>query len=412
MKRKLIIAIADGIGDRPIAQFDRLTPLQHAKTPHLNWVAEHGQTGLMDPIMPGIPVGTDMGHLILFGNDHRLYPGRGPIEAAGVGLPLQAGDIAFRCNFATLGDNDIVVDRRAGRIRQGTAQLAEALNGQIINGVEVLFHEATEHRAVLVLRGEGLSAAVTDTDPKAPNDGSPLKVAKAKDDTPEAAFTAEVLNEVIKRSFELFDTHPVNQERREEGKLPANVIITRGAGQMTAIDPFTERLNFKGAVVAAEDTVLGMGRLSGLTPIKEASFTGNLDTDVEAKATAAAKALEDNDVVYVHLKAPDIMGHDNNPEGKVLAIEAFDRLVKSVLDQIDLEHTYLALVADHSTPCEKGEHSGEPVPVAYCGPSVRVDTVTTYDEIACQRGGISRVTGTEYISLLFDLLNIIPKQGN
>ena len=117
-------------------------------------------------------------------------------------------------------------------------------------------------------------------------------------------------------------------------------------------------------------------------------------------------------MVYVHLKAPDIMGHDNNPEGKVLAIEAFDRLVKSVLDQIDLEHTYLALVADHSTPCEKGEHSGEPVPVAYCGPSVRVDTVTTYDEIACQRGGISRVTGTEYISLLFDLLNIIPKQGN
>lgn len=412
MNRKLLIAIADGIGDRPIVEFDGKTPLQAAKTPHLDWVAKQGQTGLMDPIHPGVPVGTDMGHLILFGNDHRLYPGRGPIEAAGVGIDLKEGDVAFRCNFATLDDNDIIVDRRAGRIRQGTDELAAALNGQIVDGIEIIFYPATEHRAVLVLRGDGLSAAITDTDPKAPNDGSPLKIAIAKDDTPAAHFTADVVNKVVRRSYEVFNHHPVNEARRRQGLLPANAIITRGAGQMTHIEPVTILLGFKAAVVAAEDTVLGMARLSGMKAISDDRFTGNIDTDVVAKANAAVAALTDHQVVYVHLKAPDIMGHDNNPLGKVAAIEAFDKLVGELIDHIDLDTTYLALVADHSTPCEVGEHSGEPVPVAYCGPSVRRDSVSVYDEIACQDGGIHRVTGAHYVSLLYDLLNLVPKQGN
>lgn len=412
MNRKLLVAIADGIGDRPIHAFNGRTPLQVAKTPHLDWVAEHGQTGLMDPIYPGIPVGTDMGHLILFGNDHHLYPGRGPIEAAGVGIDLKEGDVAFRCNFATIGSNNIVVDRRAGRIRNDTHLLTESLNGKIVDGIKIIFHPATEHRAVLVLRGEGLSAMVTDTDPKAPNDGAPLKMATAKDDTPEAVFTANVVNKIVRLSFDLFNNHSVNIKRRKHGLLPANTIITRGAGQMTHIDPITNRLKFSAAVVAAEDTVLGMARLSGMKPLTNNRFTGNVDTDVIAKAKMAVEALSDNQVVYIHLKAPDIMGHDNNPIGKVAAIEAFDKMVGELLSKIDLSTTYLALVADHSTPCEVGEHSGEPVPIAYCGPSVRRDTVTLYDEIACQQGGISRISGAHYISLLYDLLNLIPKQGN
>ena len=166
MKKKIIVAIADGVGDRPNVELGGLTPLQYAKTPHLDQLAKEGMTGIMDLISPGITVGTDMGHLILFGNPSVNYPGRGPMEAAGVGMDLQPGDVAFRCNFATRGDNNIVIDRRAGRIRERTNELAEIINGLQIEDVTFLFKEATEHRAVLVMRGEGLSAKVTDTDPK------------------------------------------------------------------------------------------------------------------------------------------------------------------------------------------------------------------------------------------------------
>lgn len=155
-----------------------------------------------------------------------------------------------------------------------------------------------------------------------------------------------------------------------------------------------------------------MARLSGMKSVTQKTFTGNIDTDIAGKAREAVSALNDHDVVYVHVKAPDIMGHDNDPEGKKKAVEIFDKLVGQILDVVDLEQTYIALAADHSTPCEVGEHSGEPVPIAYYGPSVRNDKVISYDEIACQEGRIGRVTGSEYISLLFDFLNLIPKRGN
>ena len=411
MKRKLIIAIADGIGDRPIVQLNNQTPLQYADTPYLDRISSEGISGMMDPIAPGIPVGTDMGHLVLFGNDHNLYPGRGPIEAVGDNLPITPGDVAFRCNFATRIEDNIIKDRRAGRIRQGTNELARELHGMVIEDVEILFKAGTEHRAVLVLKGEGLSYAVTDTDPKAPNDGKPFKKALPTDDTPESAKTARILNQVLEIAYQKFKDHPVNKAREAEGLLPANFIITRGAGSMSEIHPFTEKFGFKGAIVAGEGTVLGMGKISGLTPISDSRFTGNLDTNIELKAKKALEALETNDVVYVHLKAPDIQGHDNKPLKKVEAIEKFDQLVGTIYDQVD-DNVYIALTADHSTPCEKGEHSGDSVPIAVCGPSIRQDKVNLFNEISCQEGGLSRLSGHDFIWSLLDLLNLIPKQGN
>ena len=411
MKKKAIIAIADGIGDRPIKELGNLTPLEYAKVPHLNLIAKQGITGMMDPIAPGIPVGTDMGHLILFGNDYHLYPGRGPIEAVGEQMDIQKGDVAFRCNFATRVEPNIIQDRRAGRIRLGTQELAKALDGQMIEDVQIMFKEATEHRAVLILRGEGLSCNVSDTDPKAPNEGQPFKLAKPTDGTPEAQKTADILNKVLDLAYKLFKDHPVNQEREARGELPANFIITRGAGLMTDFKKITEELGFKGAVIAGESTVLGMAKISGMTPITHKNFTGSIDTDVELKAQLALEALRDNDVAYVHLKTPDIQGHDNQPFKKVKAIELFDQLVGVLLENID-EETYIALVADHSTPCSVGEHSGDPVPIAIAGSDMRHDRVTAYNEIDCAMGGLGRITGHDFIWTVLDLLGKIPKQGN
>lgn len=406
----MIIAIADGLGDRPVASLNGKTPLQYAHTPCLDQLAKKGSCGLMDPIAPGITVGTDMGHLILFGHSHQLYPGRGPIEAAGVGLDLQEGDIAFRCNFATY-DGEVIVDRRAGRIRKGTDALAGVLDGHVCEDVTFFFKEATEHRAVLVMRGEGLSEKVSDSDPKAPNDGAPYHVVQALEDTPQAHKTARLLNQFLVESHQLLKQHPVNLQREAEHQLPANFILTRGGGKMTRLSHLGKELGYSCAVVAGEDTVLGMARLSGYTAVTDESFTGNIDTNIELKARMVLEQLQTHDVVFVHMKATDVMGHDNNPKGKVEAIENYDRLVQLILDNKP-ENCIIALCADHSTPCEKGEHSGEPVPIVISGDGILSDGVETYDEVACGSGRLNRITGHDFIWSLLDYINVIPKQGN
>ena len=285
MKNKILLAIADGVGDRPCEVLEWKTPLQYADTSNLDLLAANGSCGIMDLYHAGIPVGTDLGHMILFGYGLEDYPGRGPIEAFGDGMELIGGDIAFRCNFATLDEQGIVVDRRAGRIRQGTAELAAALNGMEVEGIRVLFKEATEHRAVLVLRGSGLSADVTDTDPK--KEGLLVKTAVAKKASGEAEFTADVLNRVILKAHEILKNHPLNQERVRQGLKPANAILTRGAGAMTQIEKITERLGFTACCVASERTVMGVARLAGFDIRTDPAFTGNLDTDQMKKSQFA-----------------------------------------------------------------------------------------------------------------------------
>ncbi|WP_237579095.1 2,3-bisphosphoglycerate-independent phosphoglycerate mutase [Candidatus Enterococcus willemsii] len=410
MKKKIIVAIADGLGDRPNRELGNLTPLQYATTPHLDFLAAKGSTGLMDPIAPGITVGTDMGHIVLFGHDSTKYPGRGPIEAAGVGLDLIEGDIAFRCNFATY-DGSVIIDRRAGRIRKGTEDLAKALNNMQIDDVVFKFKEATEHRAVLVMRGEGLSAQVSDSDPKAPNDGKPYNEVYPLDDTPEAKKTADILNKFLQKAYCQLKYHPVNIDRVAQGNLAANFIITRGAGRMTQIPHLGDELGFSCSVIAGEDTVLGVARLSGYTAIQHKNFTGNVDTDVALKAKLALRELETNDIVFVHMKATDVKGHDNDPKGKAVAIEKFDEMVGYILPHLP-QDAIVALCADHSTPCEKGEHSGEPVPVVMSGAGILADSVQTYDEEACGKGRLNRLTGHQFIWSLLDYLEVVPKQGN
>ena len=413
MNKKILLMIADGLGDRPCESLDHKTPLEFAKKDNLNKLAQDGVCGIMDLYQAGTPVGTDLGHMILFGYGIEDYPGRGPIEAFGDGMELIEGDIALRCNFATVDDDMNVVDRRAGRIREGAKELAQAINGIEVDGIKVLFKEATEHRAVMVLRGKGLSTQINDTDPKV--EGVPVKKAKAKDGSKEAEFTAEILNKVLARAREILSGHKINEERVKAGLLPANMILTRGAGKMTHIEKITEKLGFKACCVASERTVLGVASLAGFDTLTDDSFTGNLDTDVIKKAEFAVEALKKYDFVALHYKATDLMGHDNNPEGKVKAIEKYDLMVgqvmKLVKDYFD-EEIVFALAADHSTPCERREHSGEPVPIVISSPCVRKDSVKEYDEISCSSGGLGRIKGCDFNRTLLDYLEVTIKRGN
>ena len=426
MKNKILLAIADGVGDRPCEVLGWQTPLEAAHTPHLDLLAKNGSSGIMDLHQLGTPVGTDLGHMILFGYSLEDYPGRGPIEAFGEGLELQEGDIAFRANFATVDEAGLVVDRRAGRIREGAKELAQALNGMKLGDVEVLFKEATEHRAVLVLRGANLSAAVVDTDPKVegkpPKAGSvkekaiiALPVAEQEAEKVKAVRTAELLQAFLDRAHEVLEEHPINKARVEKGLLSANYILTRGAGIMPHLEKTAERLGFKAACIAAESTVLGVASMAGYTPITNPKMTGNLDTDIACKAATTLEALRDNDLVVLHMKAPDLMGHDNHPLGKKEAVLRFDEMVGLVLAGLETAtdaNVIVALAADHSTPCERREHSGDPVPAVISGKNIRKDSVTTYNEMAAAEGGLGHIKGADFSRYLLDYLEVTEKRGN
>src|SRR2546427_9321709 len=213
--RKILLVVLDGLGDRPIKGLGNKTPLQAAAREFLDWFAANGASGLVDPIAPGVCPGSDTSHLALLGYDpEAVYTGRGPFEAAGVGIDIKPGDVAFRCNFATVDLGWRIMDRRAGRIREGTDRLAASLDGMEIDDVTVLFRAGTEHRAALVLRGPGLSPEVSDTDPH--DEGA--RVLSAKATASDGESTARAVNEFMEESHKILRAHPVNVAREKAGQ--------------------------------------------------------------------------------------------------------------------------------------------------------------------------------------------------
>ncbi len=417
---RAIILIQDGVGDRPIPKLGNKTPLQVAKKPNMDSIAKKGITGIMDPIEPGVRPGTDTGHIALFGYDpYKYYPGRGPLEAAGIGVKLEPGDVAIRCNVATVKEENsklIVVDRRAGRIRgEHVKILVDALNSSIkeVDGVKVEFYPATEHRVVLVLRGKDLSPKISDSDPGTAQEGNPVKKVVPLDDTEEAHRTAEVVNKIIEMAYRTLKDHPLNKERVKEGLLPGNIIITRGAGMVSRdLVPFPKLFNATAYIVAEEATVVGAARIFGIEGTIPEGSTANLDTDLDAIYREVMKAYDKGyEIIFIHIKGPDIAGHDNNPKGKIKIIERTDKMLGKILKEINRDKTIIALAADHSTPCLVRDHSGDPVPVAIAGPGVRRDNVKSYDEFSCMYGGLGRIRGTSLIRIVLDLMNKPLKWG-
>jgi 2,3-bisphosphoglycerate-independent phosphoglycerate mutase len=407
-RRKILLLIFDGLGDRPIPELARQTPLQTARKEHLDWFAENGVNGLMDPIAPGVKPGSDTSHLALFGYDSlAVYTGRGPFEAAGVGIPVRRGDIAFRCNLATVDSNMRVMDRRAGRIKDGTHDLAAALDGlQLDGGVRVLFRAGTEHRAALVLRGAGLSPHVTDSDPH--EEGAVVASVAATES--DGGATAHAVNAFTRECFRILKDHPVNMERATAGLPPANMVLLRGAGIVPDLEPIGERFHLKAAGIAGVGLIKGICRAVGMDVLEVAGATGGLDTDMVAKASAALEALKTYDLVAVNVKAPDVCGHDGLANEKVRTIERIDAMMATLKIGLGPE-VVLAATADHSTPVMLKDHSADPVPVLIFGEGVRVDDVQKFDEISAAKGGLGRIRGLDLLPILLDLAGRSEKFG-
>ncbi len=401
----VLLLILDGMPDRPVSG---KTPLSVAKKPNLDSIADLGINGIMDTIAPGIRPGSDTSHLALLGYDpHECYTGRGPIEAAGVGIDVKPGDVAFRANFATVEGSGtifdkVVVDRRAGRI-QDTEDLVKAIREEIELDVEFFIERGTGHRAAVVFRGEGLSAEVTDTDPKKVG----LKVKKCKPLNEGAVKTAEIVNEFMQRAHEILEAHPLNAERERRGLPKANAILLRGAGSVPHIQSFESRFGLKLCVVSATALIKGVGAILRGDVITPEGATGNRYTNIGAKIDAALKEMRSHDVVLLHFKAPDELGHDGDFEGKKEFVERLDPHLEKLLD-LD---ACVIVTSDHSTPVNVGEHTADPVPIAILHEDVRRDDVRRFSEFEAYKGGLCRIRGMDVLRIALDLLNLAEKFG-
>jgi 2,3-bisphosphoglycerate-independent phosphoglycerate mutase len=401
---KILFIVLDGASDRPV---EGRTPLASARKPNMDALAYGGINGIMDTIAPGIRPGSDTSHLALLGYDpYEYYTGRGPFEAAGVGIDVKGGDIAFRVNFATV-DDGIVTDRRAGRI-DDTDSLAKAINEKVrVPGIEVIFKRSTGHRAALVLRGKGLSPAITDTDPK--KEGNAIKISHATDNAPEAKRTADIVNSISKQVIEVLNDLPVNRQRREKGLPPGNAILIRGGGVVPHIPPFEERYGMKGAVVAAAGLIIGIGKMCGLEHLPvEGEDIEDPPKRVRAKIRRAMDALQTHDFVLLNIKGADEAGHDGDFDRKTRFLEDTDEAFKPFLT---LKDTLIIITADHSTPVSLKDHSADPVPVLIHGPGVRLDLVDQYNDLVAYRGGLCRIRGRDTMPIARDLINKTKKLG-
>jgi 2,3-bisphosphoglycerate-independent phosphoglycerate mutase len=367
----------------------------------------------MHLLAPGVPVGTDVGHICLFGYDPALvYTGRGPIEAMGVNCVMRPGELAFRGNFATADEAGMLVDKRAGRIREGTADLAAALSGlDLGDGVSVRVKEATEHRAAVIFSGPGVSAEVTDAYPT-PLDTLPMPFPLAMARTARAAPFADKVNTFMRRARQIMDNHPVNAARRARGEKPANAMLLRSPGLMPSIPSFSERFSgLRAGLVVAQETVLALGKMMGMAIAKAPGMTGGMDSDLSVKAREALLLLADHDLVFVHVKGPDLAGHDKLPETKKRLIENADAMLAAIIRGFS-GPLIVAAGSDHSTPCAFGEHSGDPVPVLLSGPGLRRDATRVYSEYGALGGGLGHISGRDFLHTVLNAAYRVPKQGS
>lgn len=382
---KVVILLGDGMSDVTYQELDNKSPLQYAVTPHMDFMAQHGLVGLAHTVPNGLPPGSDVANLSVFGYDPRsCYTGRSPLEAVSMGVALGPDDVAFRMNLVTLkpqGSAIYMQDFSAGHISTEEARdLVEALQQELGND-EIEFYPGVGYRHLMVWRG-GKDAMQTTP----PHDIS----GKAVLDSLPRGEGADFLNNVMNYAQMVLHTHPVNSTRKESGKLPANSIWLWGHGKTPKVITYQEIYGLSGAVISAVDLIKGIGICAGLDVINVEGATGYIDTNYLGKGEAALTALENHDFVYVHVEAPDEASHAGNMQHKIQAIEDFDRLVVgTVLEGIKKYGEYAVLcMPDHPTPVKLMTHTSDPVPFVIYRGSHTGNGAEAYNEAQAKATGL------------------------
>jgi 2,3-bisphosphoglycerate-independent phosphoglycerate mutase len=419
--RQLLYVCLDGLADDKIPELDDRTPLEAASTPFLDSMARRGRTGTVITVAPGVAPESDIGVFGILGYDPaEEHPGRGVLEAIGSGMDYRDGELAYRINFAT-ADGTEIVDRRVGRelTSEEAGALADEVNATLrLPGATFELRATVEHRGALVIRstdGTPLSAAVSNTDPAYARQGAlgvaletfANEVARAEplEATPQAERSAELTNAFVEGAARVLDASPVNAERRREGRLPANLILTRDGGDhVPHLQPIRQRFGPAWGCFVEMPVERGIALVLGMEEVPAPRLDGS-DQGFASWASLAAEALEGFDALYVHLKGPDVPAHDGRAADKRDVIAAIDRaFFGEVLARLDPRRTVVAVTADHATSCLRKAHTADPVPLVVSGGPVTPDGSPSFGETVAARGSLGSLRGVEVLPLLTDLL--------
>ncbi|TMK93917.1 MAG: 2,3-bisphosphoglycerate-independent phosphoglycerate mutase [Actinobacteria bacterium] len=426
MTTSLLYVCLDGLGDDPIPGFDGRTPLETAETPNLDALAARGRTGTVLTVGPGIAPESDIGVFGILGYDpHEEHPGRGVLEALGVGMDFHDGDLAYRVNFAT-ADGSEIIDRRVGRDLSSdeAAKLADEVNRTLaLPGASFELRATIEHRGALVIRsddGAMLSAEVTNTDPAYRRDGH-LGVAletfeprvvtsEAIADSEAARRAAALTNAFVEGSAAVLDASAVNARRRAEGNLPANLILTRDGGdRRPSLQPIRQRFGLTWGCFVEMPVERGIALALGMEPVDAprsdpAGFGPAAGDAYAAWAELGAEALDGFQALYVHIKGPDVPAHDGRFEDKRAVITTIDRaFFGELLPRIDTARVIVAVTADHATSCIRRAHTADPVPLLISGGPIDPDGSSSFGERACAEGSLGLLRGVQILPRLVEL---------
>jgi 2,3-bisphosphoglycerate-independent phosphoglycerate mutase len=384
---KHIIILGDGMADEPIDSLAGKTPLQFASTPYMDKLAQLGVSGMLKTVPDGFHPGSEVANLAVLGYDlPKVYEGRGVLEAASIGVELQPGELAMRCNLICT-EGEILKNHSSGHISTEEAdELIQFLNEKL-GSDKVHFYTGVSYRHLMVIKDGDKRLDCTP-----PHDVplKPFRPLMVKPEAPEARETAELLNDLILKSQELLRDHPVNQRRIAAGKDPATSIWPWSPGYRPAMETMQQLYGFKkGAVISAVDLIRGIGTYAGLEVIPVEGATGLYNTNYEGKAQAALEALKTNDFVYLHIEASDEAGHEGDVDLKIRTIEYLDnRVLRIIYETLQTwsEPVAIAVLPDHPTPCAIRTHTNKPIPFVMYKPGDTPDKVMCYDEFAAQNG--------------------------
>ena len=402
MKTKAVIFLADGMADEALPELNGKTPLEAANTPAMDAIAREGRNGTFLTLPDGLPTSSDVANLSVLGfYPEKNYPGRGPIEAVSQGVPLAADDVAWRCNLVYVSDDDVLRDYSAGHIDNETSTaLMNALQAEFGNE-DVTFYPGVSYRNLLVLHGKKFSKNIDYFKPDSSQDEPIAQLQPSPlDDSPEAKYTVEFLQDLDRRTAEFLKKHPLNQGKAS----PGNRIWPWSPGNAPALTPFEEAYNGKGAVVSAVDVIKGIGKASGMTVCEVPGATGFLDTNYQGKVDAALEALKTHDLVYVHVEAIDECSHLGDLKLKLQAIEDFDsKIVAPIRKALEGQAVNFAVLPDHPVPIKLRKHTTTPVPLAVCGPEIAADDVDIFSEHKAPTGSLGFLKGNELVRFLLGL---------
>lgn len=402
---KHLIILADGSADWACPSLGGKTLYQHAHTPNMDLLAKKGRCGRLKTVPDGFHPGSEVANSSILGYDqHKVYEGRGSLEAASIGYEMRPDDMAMRCNIVCL-EGDILKNHSAGHITTDEADVLIQYLDQHLGNDTVHFYTGVQYRHLLVVKGGDKRVKCVPPHDVPLQPWRPLLV---QAECPEAQPTADLLNDLILKSQELLQNHPMNLQRKAAGMDPANSIWPWSPGFRPSMEPLTVTYPQikKGSVISAVDLIKGIGHYAGLRNIDVPGATGLYNTNYTGKVEAALKALKEEDFVYLHIEGPDEAGHEGDIFLKLRTIEDIDKLVVGpIVQEIQQwdEPVAIAILPDHPTPCALRTHTNEPIPFLICAPGLEPDAVQQFDEVSCVEGAFGLMEGNQFMNAFMSI---------